>query len=268
MLVLDQPNPKGTEIVKLKTVVASLDEVAEPYRSLYVEKNGKFYLQAEGDIDEIAPGLLANQRDLLGQLSGIKDKLKAYEGLDPEAARKALKAAEDAARKKAQEDNDFESLKTQLTSNFEKEKAALTAQIAELEGALGQTLIESQAATLLAAKGVKPSLLMPHIKGQSRVVKTESGVYVARVVDPVTGKDAIKDSAGNYKTLDDLIAEFEKNPDYAPVFPAQGVGGMNTQHSQQQGLKPGVKQIKASDTAAQSASLEDIASGKAVVVEG
>lgn len=77
----------------LKAVVASLDEVPEAYRSLYVQKNGKYVLDAEGVEDVTGlKSALEKERLSKGEVEKSLKDIKAHLGdADPAKAALAMK---------------------------------------------------------------------------------------------------------------------------------------------------------------------------------
>lgn len=80
----------------MKTVINSLEEVAEPLRSEYESRDGKFHLKIEGDVPAL---VAANAKivefrnkniDLLKEVDTLKPIISKFEGIDADAARDAL----------------------------------------------------------------------------------------------------------------------------------------------------------------------------------
>ena len=73
----------------MKAVISALTEVAEPLRTEYVEKDGKFHLKVEGDYAPLieANTRLAefrdNNRNINNKVTELDGKLKTFEGIDP-----------------------------------------------------------------------------------------------------------------------------------------------------------------------------------------
>jgi hypothetical protein len=81
--------------VKAVLTKAEFDKLAAPEQFAYVERDGRYVVDLEGD----PPGYVAaakldefreHNRRLNGEVSDLQVRLKAYEGIDPVAARAAL----------------------------------------------------------------------------------------------------------------------------------------------------------------------------------
>lgn len=71
------------------------------------------------------------------QLSDLQKQLKAFEGLDVEAAKTALAKVKEAEMNEAEKRGEFERVKEQMRADHQKTVDTLNAQIEELKGALG-----------------------------------------------------------------------------------------------------------------------------------
>lgn len=70
--------------------------------------------------------------------AALEAKLKAFEGIDPEAVRKLLGDQKDAEAKQLEAKGDWDRLKTRMAEEHGKETTSLKAQLAELQASLGQ----------------------------------------------------------------------------------------------------------------------------------
>lgn len=85
----------------------------------------------------------AEKARLLSESMARKEKLKAYEGVDPEKYRKLVAEEAAAAQAAAEAAGDFERVKAMMAEAHTAEKTALEAQVAEL-----QAILDGQAATM------------------------------------------------------------------------------------------------------------------------
>lgn len=95
----------------LAPVIDKLEDVAEPLRSLYVQRDGKFHVDLSGTpagFVSAADYNLANSKvvefrdnntKLLQRVGELEPTVKKFEGIDADAARAALKNAEDLKKK-------------------------------------------------------------------------------------------------------------------------------------------------------------------------
>lgn len=103
-----------------------------------------------------------------------------------------------------------------VRGDFDKRVADVTAKaqqtVATMEGSLAKYLVQSEASKALAEEKVVSGgvdLLMPHIKGKTKIVKDETtGDYSVVVLDE-TGNARIG-SNGNYMTITELVKEMKK----------------------------------------------------------
>lgn len=128
-------------MAKLAAVVDSLEAVGEAHRDLYAQgDDGKYVLQLDGaprgfvEADRLAE-FRKNNSVLGNRASELEKALKAYEGIDPEAARKALAAEQEQQKaidsKRLLKAEDVQSLIDRavgpLAQQIEAEKKARTA---------------------------------------------------------------------------------------------------------------------------------------------
>lgn len=185
----------------LKYQLDSLDGLDDGVKELYTEKDGKFVLGVDG---------LPEPEDV----SGLKAKLEQLMDEKKAAARKT-KEAEDAAEaarlEAAKKSGDTEALEKSWSEKLSARESELQAQIDELSGTV-TNLTSGQTATKLASEIAlqgSADVLLPHIQGR---LKTEYKDGQARTV--VLDKDG-KPSA---LTVDELKAEFQNNPAFAPLI--------------------------------------------------
>lgn len=111
--------------MKLKTRVATLEEVPESYRDKYTAaEDGKSFTLDEFEFDD-AVGLKANQERLLKQLKAAQEaekKLKeTYGDLDPVKAREAQKKLDELENSKLMDEGKFEELFAKRTEAMKRD---------------------------------------------------------------------------------------------------------------------------------------------------
>lgn len=207
-------------------------------------------------------GLKANNATLLQEKKRLADLAKKYEGLDPDAARNALQAAEEAERKRAEMAGDWKSREAQLLEKFNKDISSKDTAITTYRSALERRLVDSEAVAAIAAAKGAPKVLLPHVKAQTKVVE-EDGEFVVYVVDG-KGNPRIGDAKGSPMTIAQLVEEMKQDPDFARNFEGTGsTGGGATKSSG--GAGGAVRQIASTNSSDFLAHLTDIASGKTTV---
>lgn len=204
-------------------------------------------------------GLKANNTKLVSEKRQLAELAKKYEGLDPDAARNALQAAEEAERKRAEMAGDWKARETQLLEKFNAEKTASESEKTSLRSALEKRLVDAEATAALASAKGAPKVLLPHIKSQTKVVQ-EDGEYVVYVVDS-KGNPRIGDAKGSPMTIAQLVEEMKQDPDFARNFDGTGSSGGGAARSTG-GASGAVRQIATTNSPDFLSNLSDIASGK------
>lgn len=188
----------------LKPVVTDINEVEEPYRKLYIQKDGKWHLEVEGmapkeRVDEFRN----NNIRLDNEIKKLKEDLARFEGIDPEKVKetehKIKKAEEDKLIAKGEHERVFNERIAILKKEHEGQLKAKDAKISELEGTLTKTqkdrdhyIITRELASALE-KEFQPGsskVLEPHALSQFTV---KDGKVIALNADGTTryGKDAV-----------------------------------------------------------------------------
>jgi hypothetical protein len=207
-------------------------------------------------------GLKANNATLLTEKKRLADLAKKYEGLDPDAARNALQAAEEAERKRAEAAGDWKAREAQLLEKVGKDMQAKDATIGTYRSALERRLVDSEAVAAIAAAKGATKVLLPHVKSQTKVVE-EEGEFVVYVVDS-KGNPRIGDAKGSPMTIAQLVEEMKQDPDFARNFDGTGSSGGGAPRSTG-GAGGAVRQIATTNSPDFLANLADIASGKTKV---
>jgi hypothetical protein len=207
-------------------------------------------------------GLKANNSTLLAEKKRLADLAKKFDGLDPDAARTALQAAEEAERKRAEMAGDWKARETQLLEKVAANEKAKDATISSLSSALERRLVDAEATSALAAAKGSPKVLLPHIKAHVRVVQ-EDGEYVVQVVDS-KGNQRIGDAKGSPMTIAQLVEEMKEDPDFARNFDGTGSSGGGAAKSNG-GAGGAVRQIASTNSPDFLANLSGIAGGKVKV---
>lgn len=185
----------------LKFEVDSLDGVADPIKSLYEEREGRFRLRVEGidPADELKEAL-RKERDLH---KSAASKLSDMERERREASEAAERARLEAARKSG----DMEALEKSWTEKL-RAKDSILEQLT-----VGQTA--TMLATDLAVKG-SADVLLPHIKSRLKTEFIEGNPRVT-VLD--------RDGRPSAMTVEELKTEFASNPAFAPLIVGSKASG-------------------------------------------
>lgn len=211
----------------IEQIFDSKEDVPEFLKSAVVEQDGKFVFKAE------LPGEVTGLKSALDKERKAREeyekKLKGFEGIDPEEARKQAEAAKKAAEEQAKQAGKWEDWKAQMQTQFETEKTALQKQIEALKSSLHQEMVGARATTAIAeAKGV-PALLLPHIGAD---VVEEDGKPVVRIVKD--GKVRYGKS-GEPMTIAERIAEMREDEIFGRAFEPVSPGGSGAQNGNKAG---------------------------------
>lgn len=206
---------------KLKLVLDKLDEVAEPLRAAYTERDGKFYLDADVPDTDSLKGALDKERR--GR-SDLEKKLKAFGEFTPEQVADLVKKHEEEERRKAEGKGEWDKLKVQLVEQHNKVLGEEKTKRERLEGTIRTLVAENVARRELEAAGGVVDLLLPHVMKQVKVDIEESGEARAVVVD-AKGTPRIGDGQGNTLSISALVGEMKKDKTYAPAFSGSGASG-------------------------------------------
>jgi hypothetical protein len=253
--------PRISGMDMLKAVVTDINTVDEAHRGLYVEKNGKFFLNvvaSEGfELDNVQ-GLKTALGAERNNVAVLREQLKPYEGLDVSAARTALEriaafgeitpdaaktALETAQRLSALDpakeadkiaETKLETIKSQLAAQFGLERTELTTKITGYETTING--LTGQLQTLMRDNAIKSEVVKANplddardaielLAGQFVRTKVVDGRYVAEVIDG-NGNPRMKDYLNNTPfTVTDLIAEIrESKPGLFKADDKRGIG--------------------------------------------
>lgn len=210
-------------MAKLSAFVKSLDAVPENLRELYVEQeDGRFKLDADG-VEDIGglKSALQKEREQNQKLRTSADK---YKNVDPDKYNEMIAAADEAERKRLTAEGNFTALTEQMKTAHKTELERERAEKAGLLGEIERRAIDGEAIVELTAAKGKVKLLLPHVKSQARVRKTDTGVYVTEVIDG-NGNVRIADGAGTPMTIKQLVAEMKGQDDFAGAFMADDKSG-------------------------------------------
>jgi hypothetical protein len=213
----------------LKLVVDKIEDIDEPQRPLYVEKDGKFHLDVDG-IEDTAP-LKKSLESARRVERDIKKKIEAWEklGKTPEEIAEMLAKLEDDVHQKAIKDGDWEAAKKQMLEKHDKEMDKLRQQlglkdseIVTLRSSIEKGMLEREATQAITAEKGKAVLLMPHVTKYAKVL-VEDGRTEIQVVDD-KGQPRFN-GKGDPMTLLELVAEMRLSDTYGQAFEGTGSSG-------------------------------------------
>jgi hypothetical protein len=171
----------------LKFKYASKGEVPAEHQSFYVERDGAFYLDAEGD------GSKAKLEEFRQNNIALANQLKRFEGIDPDAVRQLAeekRKLEEAAQIKAGEVDKV--LAARLKAELDKVHAPVVAERDALHGRLTAIQIDQAVVNEATKRGLRATAI-PDITSRARMTfKLVDGVPQAFDGERIrTGKDGV-----------------------------------------------------------------------------
>lgn len=204
--------------MSLKYKLETIDELDEATKSLYVEKDGAFYLQVED---------LPEPKD--NGTEDLKERLKKLEKNNQELLEEKRKAKEEADRvaaEAAKKSGDVETLEKSWQEKLNSEVTAREQKLKDYETMLSVMTVGSEA-TRLAAEvfGDHSEIMMPHIKSRLSY-EIVDGHPKVRVLD--------SEGRPTAASVDDLKNEFKNSDKFAPFVVGSRASGAGA-HSNRQG---------------------------------
>jgi hypothetical protein len=171
----------------LKYKYTNAGEVPAELKTLYVERDGAFVLDAEGVVEK------SKHEEFRANNIALTNQLKRFEGIDPDAVRQLAdekRQLEEAAQIKAGEVDKV--LATRLKTELDKVHAPVVAERDALHGRLMAIQIDQAVVTEATKRGLRPTAITD-ITSRARLnFKLVDGVPQAFDGDKVrTGKDGV-----------------------------------------------------------------------------
>lgn len=260
----------------LKALIKTLDEVDEALHGEYraLADDAGFVLdvvETDGYAMENLTGLRNTLQTQKSQIQGFKDKNVLWGDLDPNDVKGKLTKL--TQLESIDPDAEVsEKVKTALATHKAQFETALgdkDISIGELNKAIESLLVDSTAISALAEAKGEAKLLLPHIKTQCKVVKTDTGEYAVNVLDH-NGNARIAIANGQTRdfTIGDLVEEMRADDTFGRAFEAQsksGTGGPSDHRRTTNG--DGTRVLDSASHDSISGNLADIAEGKATVAD-
>ena len=215
-------------IIKDETYSGLSDDLKKEYKK---QQDGTYLL----DVTPVGDFALENVRGLKSALASERSqreaaetKIKGFEGLDVDKAREALRKVEDMANWKPEDKvkEQIEAIKTQLTEKHKAELDKKDQQNQNLVKQLEKVMIDAEAVKAIAElKGSAP-LLLPHVRGMTRMRAADDGHFLVEVVG-TDGNARISPATNSTSpmTIAELIKELKTQDTFAPAFDGSGASG-------------------------------------------
>ena len=263
----------------LKAVLDTLEGLDESLHGLYKEVDGKFILDIDGIDDHPATKgmkvVLEDQKKKFkaehAKVVAATESLKAFEDLDPEAAREALAKMQEFEDGKQIEAGDFKQLLedriAEVTAKLERTFAAqitelkktndvLTGERDDATGSLSRHKVGDAITAAALESGIKKSLLRHLQRDAQEVFTIRDGEIGAWDEDDILRTD----SKGGVLTPATYVTDYlTDNPDFVDTSRGSGAGGPGDGGRGNSGTARFISQEQAADN------IEDIASGKAII---
>ncbi len=170
--------------LKIKIAKGDYEALDDSLKTLYVADGDNFKLDA--DYEDVT-GLKNKANELLAEQKRLKEQMKAFDGLDPEAARAALAAAQEAEHNKLKDEGNFDKLKEEyerrIAAAEEKARKEFEA-VANEKNAILANLKRERLANVLTEKGVLPDrvkYLVGELDSTIELVSGEHGFSLKKI---------------------------------------------------------------------------------------
>lgn len=219
----------------LALLVDDINTVPEPLRAAYVEKDGKFHLDAEIEDTTNLKSTMVKEREAR---KAAEKELAAFKktGRTAEEIAEFVAAQEAAAADAAKKSGNFDAILKQKQDAWAAEKAALAAERDAAFGSERNAIIENRVMTALTkAKATSEGMdLLTERLGKRIHIETVDGKRVTTIMQ-ADGKTPLAGSGTDgTATYDDLVKEAVKN--WPSLFEGTGAGGSG---APTKGGKPG-----------------------------
>lgn len=224
--------------IELIGIVDTLDKVPESAREFYEERDGQFVLAKPVSVEltkEVVPLRNAFERTKR-EFKEASDKLKLYDGVDPEEYR-TFKSEAELRKANGGKDPAVEQQIAALRSTFAEKEGTYTKTISKLEAEIQSGAMERAANDALDAAGLGKSktVLLPHLMQRLRAERDESGEYSVGVFK-ANGQPELSKATGLPMTPKELVTEVFANDDaFKPLFPGSGASGGGVRGSEFRG---------------------------------
>ena len=167
--------------------------------------------EVDTDIEDV-DGLKSALAKLKAKNIDLNNAAKVFEGIDPELAKKLIAEAEKNATP--------EEMQARHQKAIEAQKADYEAKLAARDQEIDRSLIQAEAARLLASSGANARLLGRELASRLGVQTDDNGVRSVVVLD-AAGNPAL-DKNEVPVTREALIKELRDDPDYGLAFKVDG----------------------------------------------
>jgi len=192
--------------LKRKITKEVFDKLSADLKAEYVEKDGEYVLDVDGDDNNEDVGALRRAKDR--EVQARKDAEKKAR----EAEAKLAELDGNDARKRG----DIEALEKSWKDKYDKDTGELKTKLEAKDGFISKSLVDNVASSIAAEISTTPALILPHIR--ARLTADLEG-------DTPTTKVLGADGKPSASTVDDLKKEFVDNKEFATIIRASKASG-------------------------------------------
>lgn len=167
-------------------------------------------------------GLINKRDELLGKVTGYKEKLQNFEGVDVEEYRALKEKMDQISEAEAIKNGEFDKVREKMLDEFQKKENGWQERNKTLMTQLESMMVDSEVAKAIAEAKGNTALLMPLLKQRIKVVDKD-GQLVVKVTEE-NGDPAVNDK-GEPLTISALVDSFKANETYAGAFDSSGLSG-------------------------------------------
>ena len=180
---------KGNIMAALPHEAATLEGIDEKYHALYAETDGKFVL--DDNVREDTSGLKSAIEKERERANAASEKLKAFEGFDPEEYKSYKEQQQALKEKKLIDAGKFEELYEERAKPLKDELAKRDQQINELSGQVTKFMLTDKLQAAAIEAGAEEKALTDIIARARSIWQLRDGKPVAMTSDGVAlgGKD-------------------------------------------------------------------------------
>lgn len=201
-------------MAKLKAVLDSLEGVDDAVKGLYVERDGKHYLDAEG-VEDVS-GLKSSLEKQKREAKEAREALKRYDGIDPEEFQRLKEAADAAEAKKLEAEGNYKEIRERDAKAHAKELEKRDAEIGRRDRFIEKLVIENELNAAIEKVGV-----IPELKDGARALFMIKGAKVVATEDGYNGL------LGDVP-ISDYVESWAKTDEAAHYLRPTGAGGSGT----------------------------------------
>lgn len=167
-------------------------------------------------------GLINKRDELLGKVTGYKEKLNGFEGIDPNEYRDLKARMEQINEAEDIKNGEFDKVRTKMLEEFGKKEQGYEERITKLMGQLEGMMVDSEVAKAIADAGGNSKLLMPILKQRIKVVDKDGNLAVK--VTEENGDPSVNDK-GEPISISALVESLKTDDAFAGAFNASGLSG-------------------------------------------